>query len=721
MAGARVIDGRVEDPRGRWLRRLWPVSCAVLFAALAARRLHDGDFFWHLAFGRSVLEAHTLTVPEPLTIADFESTSLAHSWLWDALLYRVYSRFGFVGVSWLVLVVATLAGTSFGLLVTRWHHRDHRTARWPIVFVSTALVTPLLVTRLNERPECVTLVMWPLALLLARDLADESTLRGGLPRAALLAALGFVWAQVHLSVFAYAAAMFILLARRAVGASAIERVRALTLALALAATLATPHGPGLFIGFLRHPVGVYITQHVPEWMPLRWEMLDPTDPENVQGPAYAILLLAPLIAAWRVRRRCLTEILLALLGLAFVMKGRRSVTPAALLSVPLAVIALDHAFGRSSSSTAKALRVIAVVTGLAMLVRTVRWVEEHEGTLLRLGLEEGAYPVGAARLLRDVPGEHRALTTYRTGPPIAFETRGRVRDFVDSRTPLGFTEANLSSARATWGEPRALGAAVRRWGFDLAIVDRAMPVCEALQGSDEWTLALVEPAFATFTRVPVLRPSGLRRIVACGTTYLAAASCEAPLEALDAEIEQEARFVSPAFASQLRAERLLRCAPAGARFDGDGIQALLPRPEDASGFEAARDALEAWLFALAHRAHIAAALLEPHVERGRSWVLADSLPILAKGGADPELRQILERVVEAEGDTTSDAVIVALANTCARLGDAGCASIHAARAAVLGRPEVAPALCFLRTLGASPEARADAEKWLGILHVGCGS
>lgn len=394
-------------------------------------------------------------------------------------------------------------------------------------------------------------------------------------------------------------------------------------------------------------------------------------------------------------------------------------TPAAMLGTPLLVATLEDAIGAMGSRRAVMGRVAAALVGLYAMVRITSWLGVQEGPILGgMGLRSGAFPTAAARFFREERGAHRALTTYRSGPILGFETAGRVRGFVDSRTPLSFSSHDLAAARLVWSNPRAIGAAVERYRFDVAVVDRDLPVCAALQSLADWSVVLVEPRFTTFARndaSPPIESPPLRRLAPCGARVIDERACRAPLAELDAEIERAAQMVPTPFANYLRAERMLRCASGG--MDGDAIAERIPPRADSGAFLPERDALEAWLLALAGRYESSLDLLRPHVEAHRTWVLADALtPLLRGEAAAPGLRTLLERAVDLEGDALDEGVLVALSLTCARLGDAECAATAAARVAPLGRSDVGPALCFLRERANTPESRADAERWLDGLR-----
>jgi hypothetical protein len=315
----------------------------------------------------------------------------------------------------------------------------------------------------------------------------------------------------------------------------------------------------------------------------------------------------------------------------------------------------------------------------------------------------------AAKLIADLPGEHRVLSTYVSGPPVSEGSRGRIRTFVDSRTPLFFHDADLAVAEEIWSGAANLEVVDARWQFDAAVVEREMPICALLAKDPKWTAVLIEPTFATFVRASAGVPA-LKVLQPCGFHPIEEESCKRP--ELDADLARLESFVSTEFMRVLRAERTITCSK---QFDGDAVLRSLPTRREASGFLAQRDAVEAWLMALGGRGDAAVDLLEPHVARGDVWVLGDVLPALQKR---PVAR--VRRLLEGLDDTSpaGRASFGVLANVCASLEDVACARANAGRAAVAGRTEELPALCWLSR---QPDARAreDATRWLAALSLRC--
>ncbi len=282
----------------RWRSLCLALAIAVLFGVLAAHRLHDNDLFWHLAFGRALAETQRLVVAEPLTLPELGSTVLVHQWPWDYVLYRVEAAYGFRGVGILVVGLAAVAGAGLTLLAASWSSARPRITN---VLAAVLVTAPLVVTRLNERPETVTAVFWPLGLLLARSVArpsDPANPDGGRARAVravLLVLLTSLWAQTHLSVLVFLAAGFIVIAPACLGGpgrgTRVGVLGSMTVAALLNPFAITSAKGYHLLATVQHPVGGYINEHIAEWKPLEWRMLDPTDPQNLQGPAYGLLLV----------------------------------------------------------------------------------------------------------------------------------------------------------------------------------------------------------------------------------------------------------------------------------------------------------------------------------------------------------------------------------------------------------------------------------------------
>ena len=71
------------------------LGLVVLFLAflLASFAVRNSDFWMHAATGRALVHEKRLTIPDPFS---YTSTSawINHSWLYDVILYVVYTNFG---------------------------------------------------------------------------------------------------------------------------------------------------------------------------------------------------------------------------------------------------------------------------------------------------------------------------------------------------------------------------------------------------------------------------------------------------------------------------------------------------------------------------------------------------------------------------------------------------------------------------------------------------
>lgn len=167
----------------------------VLFAALYAfaaasvvRPVLDEDLGWHLGVGRWVAEHGNVPDVDPLQATGQARPWVAYSWLFEWLLYGLYTLLGLPGV----LLYRAVLGLA---LVASLHRFLGRREPRPLpAFALLGAAVVALVPLLTERPWLVTLLfsLWTLDIVL--DLRDGRPARG----AAFLPALFAVWANVHI-------------------------------------------------------------------------------------------------------------------------------------------------------------------------------------------------------------------------------------------------------------------------------------------------------------------------------------------------------------------------------------------------------------------------------------------------------------------------------------------------------------------------------------------
>ena len=679
-------------------------SLLVLYAvALAWRPLDEADTFFHLTLGRAVLNAGARVVPEPTAFVDFTDPAIASEWLWSVLSYAAYGG----GYSALSLLGCALAG-----LAAYCQLRFIRSAAPPGTnawLINTVSVLTLCVVqcRVSVRPELALLIGLPLYVQGCRAYASAEAPRR-LHLGSALALGSVLWAQLHGS-FVLSPVLFVLLVAepRHLHDRARLRTDGLCLVLLLASQLSSAYGLRISELISSHAAGD-APRYIAEMMRPTWGMLDPLAAPNMFS--YCALLALGAAGMLLDRRLALRELSIAALGGALFSTANRFIAEAALLSVPLALSgarALQlHWEPAVSSRLRKILRASSLAVGAALLGLTVKQMQATHGPLGQLGVSTHALPVHAVRALQGLPPGAAVLTDYASSSVVGFLGNGRLRTFVDGRTPLYFDDTDFAVAREMERDATALALGLKRYGVTAAVVRRESQSCALL--TKHWQVALIEPLYTTFVSTPQAAPP-LQALRPCGASYLTAQSCEGP--ALQADIERVRAAGAGEFARFLQAQRALECG-------GDGARALRElRKLEPSALPYRAYFQRALVLALLQNRDYAAAeayMLRALAEREAGMIAllqrpaAGELPLAAA-------RRILERYVDGARDDTDLGARAALAEICARAGDQECARFNATRAAVRGR--ATQALDWVAEHHDSTRARTDAKRWQQVLRA----
>lgn len=678
------------------------LGLGLFCAGVTLHPVHESDPFWQMTLGRAVLEHGSRVVPEPTAFPDFTEPAVVPEWLWGVATYGLHEVGGWGALAAFLAAVAFLAGAGVARLASRQGDGAPLAA---VALVATLAVT-LVASRLRLRPQAAFLAILPSAILLAQAYA-RAPAGAWLRPAAALFALQLLWTQLHGS-FVLGPALVGIAAgaarlRRPGGA---EALRDAGVVAVLAATLVTSaHGLDTLHYVLSHQSGD-ASLHIEDIHPPNWESFNP-----VSSPFAAAYLglWAVALAGMLLRRRWDVEGLgFALLGAALLATANRFFAAAGVLLVPLAArgaAELASAFPRP-----RFWLPAAAAGSLALLPWTTSILDGRYGPLLVLGLADGQ-PRGAATLLRELPEGSRVLSSFAAGGPLGFWLGGRVRTYVDARTPLYFDGSDFAVSRDLWTHPDALARGLARFGAVAVVVERDRPGCAPLLGAgSDWVPVVVEPRFTTFG--PRGRFPALHSVAACGERYLAPDACADGGARLDAEIAGLAALGETSFLDHLRAERALRC-------DGDAATAarLLPARRAAHGWRRAHDSLEGRIAAARGDLDHALARLGPLARAGDLEAL-NALGDAAARSAPHRgaFRDVLEDAVAARSDHAPPELRANLALLCAAEGDAACVRFHGVRAAARGSTRAREALRWLAAHHPETRVRRDAVRWLESLE-----
>jgi hypothetical protein len=687
--------------------RLWTVLLLTAAGITALHPTREADVFFHLELGRSVLEHHARVVPEPHAFPEFEPECTVPAWLWDVAAYGIYSATGWTGLSIFNLLAALLAA----FLIAHWLYAYRDSGGW-VAWSSVSAATLICVgVRFELRPQTLALAVLP-GYLFALKLHVSRTGAARMKSGALLVALAVVWAQLHGS-FVLAPPLVVImlgmsnleawLARTSTLSS--RRVDLLVLAGALLALFSGAAGTGVASYIAGHGYGDAV-RFIAEMRAPTWSEL--TALTGPQGKALMMLWLLSLAGLTRRGRWQWTSIALALLGHCVLSRANRFIAEDAILCAPLALSgAANLADWAARVIQPRVLRPLAFALPCAAAALLAQSALAASGPPNRhwVGIDSAAYPQLAAAYLARLPPGSRVLSAFGAGPALGFWSRGKLRTFVDGRTPLYFDDADYALEREVFTNETALDLAIRRYSIQAAVVERAHGVCDLL--AKRWNAVVIEGQYTTF--VPPERDSALEGIEACGPE-LVRPKAPSELAPLDRSIVRLAKLGAAPFLDLLRAERLLLSTDVNTA----QLTALLDRSASAVYLPQHRRARIA--------ADVAAGRLDSAFLRMRD-ALAEGDPsvlrfIFAPGMGTLDLsraRELLEMAISLRGEGAKPATRAMLAAICVQQSDAACARFQALRAAARHARNIEPTLAWLTEHAETPRMRADAQAWLDLL------
>jgi beta-lactamase class A len=443
-------------------------------------RIGDNSFFWHLQTGRQILN-HGIPYEDPYSFTAPGVRWVAQSWLAELLYGALDRTAGLFGVRLLVAVTGAMLATLTYRLVLRLCH-DHLVA----VGLTLAAVGASF-TLWSARPLFLGLLLF-VGVLWIVEVPDSPLGRRlyvGLP------VLLWVWANIHGTYalgFAYLGLH--LLGRWLEGAPpwrGRERVLVQAAALALAAVLINPYGPGIVIFPVKLLGRGEILRQVTEWRS--------PDIHTIQGimlAVWAVVFLACLVMG---RRRLSRRDLVVTIPFLFLaVWAQRNIAVAPLVGVAAAARAVAPAVPRPPGGT-PLNRVVAV----AMVALAAVWGLQA-GREAHLDLEE--YPVASMGFIAEqgLLGS-RLMTTDQWAGYVILEDWPQQRVFFDDRYdmyPLDVLRDafHFADAEPTWAE------ILDRWKIEVVLWPRSAPVVERLAGDARWERRYEDDRAVVYVRRP---------------------------------------------------------------------------------------------------------------------------------------------------------------------------------------------------------------------------
>ena len=352
----RAFDAQAEEARAPWER----LACALVYVAVfvyASFPYSDFDWGWHYRYGEYFF-THGQVLRHDLyswTMPGYEWVN--HSWLFDPLLYLIYTRFSFIGLS---IAGALATVLTFHLCVRRAH-----LAYWQMARGGRVL------RRADQRHHPAGAAdagrRAPVARPPGRICSSGSEEGQNWPRW-VLPVLFCLWANLHgsfllgLVVFGVYVAWELVLAQAR--GSALHRrwfMFAGSFIASIAATLVNPFTYGVYVEARRHFGNPHLT-YVVEWMP----------PDFSQVTGLLFLAYTLVVAYGFFARKKLADVpaLLVAAGTFYMaVSSRRHVAVFVVLTLPIVALVIKDVRFR----VGQVVRVGAVVAVIMALFGFTMW------------------------------------------------------------------------------------------------------------------------------------------------------------------------------------------------------------------------------------------------------------------------------------------------------------------------------------------------------------
>jgi hypothetical protein len=430
-------------PPGRTdkLLRLLIWVCLYAFpAAVALLPILDADIWWHLRAGQWVVEHRAVPGTDPFSQHGLESGKawLAYSWLFEVLVYALYSGFGFAGL-FLGRVVMTLA------IVFALHRLvAKREPRFVVAAGLTGVAILGILPLLTDRPWLFTILFSTLTLDVILDLRAGKTN----PVLWALPAMFVLWANLHIQ-FIYGLFLLVLACAAPLGDRLLSwpqpadgaatfgtrrwRFLAGVTVACFAATLLTPYHLHLY-----DVVRDHATQHVPLQQVAEMRALEFRDLWD-----WCVLALAGAgaFALGQRRRWSAFDWLLLIAAAGFAFRARRDVWFVVLAA--LAVVTTRQPRGEAVREFLPTLRQGLLVAGGVLPLLALFWCYGVGGDGLQKTLE-ATYPVKAVAFLKEQKREGPLFNHYDWGgyliwslPELPVSMDGRANLHGDRRMEQG--------------------------------------------------------------------------------------------------------------------------------------------------------------------------------------------------------------------------------------------------------------------------------------------
>jgi hypothetical protein len=450
------------------------VGCVFVAAGvLACLAPAQGDTWWHLRAGLDIWRTHHVSLVDTYSYTAAGAVFPDHSWLADALFYRLYAIGG------MALVATACAAAIVGAWLIAW-----TTADGPFEVALVALVAGIVASTISWALRPQVLSMAALAIVVRLVVSRHRR---------LIPIVFLVWANVHGAVAIGLVVMGAACLAEAIDTRRLPIALGVVTAACVATTFVTPLGmrfwPEVLASLERSKANALVEWSMPDGRAVFW-------------PFWAMAVMLPVMAAIYRRRlhgRTLMLVVIALALLPLAMRSMRNVAMFALVATPAIVtLARDEKIQINRTSPERGRLNAALLGGaIAIGVGIVALAWRADAPMLGWHpLEPAAIAAIDANAANDACPEPIYNTFEDGGALIWFVPDKPV--FIDNRQDPYSTELLTAAHRVeSDGDYAALFA---QFGIHCAVVPSASPTSQRLRGDPAWRPTYGSARWSVFVR-----------------------------------------------------------------------------------------------------------------------------------------------------------------------------------------------------------------------------
>lgn len=431
----------------------------------------DTDLWYHLNGGRYILEHHAIPHTSFFSFVSPPRIWVDYYWLFQALIYTVYSWFWYDGL--VVLRAGMYLATVTMIMVFLLKDQEgNRALAWCVTIA--ALCSVLLIPRIElVRPHLFS-YFFSVVFLYVLECAPH--------RVGWLPVLAILWCNLHgitypvmwLITGAYGAERLLSFLKGTKSRKAQVRSFLLPLALSMLAVFLTPHGAHLLkvpfrsLAYESHVIGEFTHLTLNDLLSGKISVLIPTFQTLVN--LYLVLTGLSFLSGVTRKQVRVSHVLLCLGGTALLTKGIRFVYEFVILALPLLkanpLCAPDRLKRRAPTPIYLALE------GLLMIL-PLTFVQSYFADRPRYPFSHRGLPQGIVAFLNRIDATGKILNYPNNGGYLQWALSPRYKIFMDMEVPFLFTTDDLRLVDRLFVEEEALRNVLAKYDPEFIVVPLA--------------------------------------------------------------------------------------------------------------------------------------------------------------------------------------------------------------------------------------------------------